>query len=182
MHRISFGNHRLELMNQANAGWLERPRYSLVRIRRKRKALVLNVVTFFTWERKNKEETWRVLSLWDVEKNLRQFAGLKSTVRFTGRREGMSQVIKNSFLSLAAVSYCQVQCILVLPLIPFLLLDTRTRRDSPKRRNTMIHSLVRVKKTDFYSLKVWMNSFYCLKLPFHFKSAFLCPAHLFKNK
>ena len=80
---------------------------------------MLEVVTFFTWEGKNKEETWRVLSWWDVEKKLRLFADLKCPERFTGKRAGMSQVIKNPFLSLAAISYCQVQCILVSLFIPF---------------------------------------------------------------
>lgn len=49
-------------------------------MRKKRKALQLKVVTFFPWERKNKEKTWRVLSLWDVEKKLRLFAEESSKV------------------------------------------------------------------------------------------------------
>lgn len=80
----------------------------------------------------------------------------------------MSQVIKNSFLSLAAISYCQVQCILVSPLIPFLLLDTRTCRDSPKRRNTMIHSLVRVKKTRLLFFESLDEFFLLFKVTFSF--------------
>jgi len=50
---------------------------------------------------------------------LRLFAGLKSPIRFAGKRAGMSQVIKNPFLSLDAISYCQVRYILVSLVIPF---------------------------------------------------------------
>lgn len=77
------------------AGSLGIHRYILVGIRRKRKALVLIVVTFSNGQRKNKKETWRVLS-WNLEKKL-GVVGLEIPINFTGNGARMPEVI-NPFL------------------------------------------------------------------------------------